>query len=377
MGYGFKIGGRGIILKEAAISFGNASITVKGADQTGTNSFAYVSDGTPTVTSSNTAVATVAISGSNVVVTYVKAGSVTVTVSIPQTKHYLAVSKSFSVTCSRTATTMTVSKSTLAIAGASGSGTFTYTCNGDGAISVSSSDTNVATASVNTNTKTVTVTYKKAGSTTIKVTMADGTKYATTNKTCTVTCSRSNRTFTLSKTSATLTGPGASTTLTVTFSGDGQLDYASTNTGVAGVSVNKRTTGATATITRTGNGTCAVNFSVAQSDKYNAASGSVSMTCNRATASIVFERPTGSAPYNQSSVGWKHAVGVTIVGNGAISYTYTNTNIMYGAYLGDNNTQMYFYTGKVYKICSASTTMNMAESNDYTAASATHNYAFV
>lgn len=263
------------------LTLSSSTLSVDGATGSNTFTYTYDGDGDISVSSSNANVATVSANGNTITVTYVTAGSASITVTAAGTNRFSSNSAICTVTCSRTATTMTVSKTSMSIAGATGSGTFTYTCNGDGTISVTSSNTNVAT--VSRSGATITVTYKAAGSATITVSMANGTKYAATSKTCAVTCSRSNRSWSLSRTSASLTALSPSTTLTVTFSGDSQLNYASTNTGVANVSVNKRTTGATATITRSGNGSCKINFSVPQTAKYNAASGSVSVSCSNGT----------------------------------------------------------------------------------------------
>lgn len=221
--------------KDPTLEVSASSYDLYGGDNTLTVPLTYNGNGEITVSSSNTSVATVTYNNGNIVITYIVTGSVTITVHASKTAKFKEKQITFGVNCSRSTTTMTVSKTTMSIAGGTGSGTFTYTCNGDGTISVTSSNTNVAT--VSRSGTTITVTYKTAGSATITVSMADGTKYAATSKTCAVTCSKSNPTYTApTAKSLTYTRTNASTITaqallnagTIT-SGHGTIQYSSNN----------------------------------------------------------------------------------------------------------------------------------------------------
>jgi hypothetical protein len=293
---------RGSSAKDPILEVNASSYNLYGGDNTISIPLTYNGDGAITVSSSDTSIATVSYNNGNIIVTYVASGSVTVTVQASKTSKFKEKQITFGVECIKSTANITLSTSTLSIAGATGSGTFTFSYTGDGAISVTSSATGVAT--VSRSGTTVTVTYVNAGSSTITVSLGNGTKYAAISKTCAVTCSRSNRTVTLSKTSASLTGVSPSTTLTITFTGDGNLDYASTNTGVANVSVNKRTTGATATITRAGNGSCTVNFSLPQTNKWNASGNKgVSVSCSSGSITFTIQ----NRRYDSSANNWFYA----------------------------------------------------------------------
>lgn len=173
-----------------------SSLTIYGADGTGTFTCTYDGDAEITAASSNSTVATVndLISDSNVIVTYVASGSVTITISSAETARYYAASTTVSIDCIRSASALTLSEPSLAITGASGSATFTFDYTSDGTITVASAKTTVAT--VSRNGKTVTVTYVDAGSATVTVSISNGIKYAATSASCSISCSKSNPTYT-------------------------------------------------------------------------------------------------------------------------------------------------------------------------------------
>ena len=87
------------------LSLSATSGTIYGGGSSGAYTYSYNGDGAVSASSSNTGVATVALSGNNISVSYVAPGSATVTVSAPQTTKYNAVSATIAITCSRTALT--------------------------------------------------------------------------------------------------------------------------------------------------------------------------------------------------------------------------------------------------------------------------------
>lgn len=89
----------------STLSLSATSGTIYGGGSSGAYTYSYNGDGAVSASSSNTGVATVALSGNNISVSYVAPGSVTVTVSAPQTAKYNAVSATIAITCSRTALT--------------------------------------------------------------------------------------------------------------------------------------------------------------------------------------------------------------------------------------------------------------------------------
>lgn len=151
-------------------------------------------DGALTVSSSNTKVAKASIDGTKVTVTYVSAGSATITVSKAATVTYGAVSAACKVTCTRSASAVTLSAASGTLYGAAGSMTVSVTSQtGDGALSVSSSNTNVADVSLSGT--TLTIRYVGAGTAVITVTKAATAKFSAASAACTVTCSRTSVTI--------------------------------------------------------------------------------------------------------------------------------------------------------------------------------------
>lgn len=257
------------------------SLTIMGATGSGSFTFNTISDGTVTATSSDENIVTASISGSTVTATYVGAGTTNINLVIAATERFNGGNRIISISCKKSTPTLTLSTYSLSIDGATGSGTFTfnYTEGGDGTVTVSSSDPNVATASVNVT--TITVVYVSQGTATITVSLSAGVKYEAVSSTCSVTTTRTNRTMSVSVTSMSLTGTSPTGALTVSFSGDDYLNYASTDGNVAVVSVNQRISPATVAITRTGNGTCYIGFTLPQTNKWNAASGSCYVSCSQ------------------------------------------------------------------------------------------------
>ena len=90
-----------------SLSLGTTSMTLNVSSLTGTIAVTRAGDGAISASSSNTGIATVSVSGTNVVVTAKKAGSVTITVSVAQGTNYTApASKTCSVTVTMPTTTL-------------------------------------------------------------------------------------------------------------------------------------------------------------------------------------------------------------------------------------------------------------------------------
>lgn len=106
-----------------------------------------------------------------------------------------------------------------------------------------------------------------------------------------------------------------------------------------------------------------------------AASGTVGINISKATAVITPERAWGSASYTASYSGWRHSISCTYNGDGPISISISDDSIITGASWSNN--ELLFTTAKVYRACSSIMTITAPETNNFTAASATHGFAFV
>jgi len=197
--------------------------------------------GNITWTSSNTSVATVTGNGKTATVTFLKAGTVTITAkygTAMATCNFTVIEKKLKL--NKTSITLTESISP--------SQTLTATTeNITGDLTWTSSDTSVATVTGNGN--TATVKFVKAGTATITV------RSGSVTATCTVTCVVPK--ITLDKTSVKVTDyPNASAiTLTATTENiTGNLTWTTSNTGVARVVGS----GKTATVTVVGTGTATI-----------------------------------------------------------------------------------------------------------------------
>ena len=361
MGYGFKMGGRGVILKPPKLEPSVQTLSVTGAELTKTFTIDWKGDGTPEVASSNTDVATVSLSGNVVTVTFISQGTANVTITIKQTKHYLSDEAIIPITCTRSDPTLTLSNTALSISGASGSGTFTVTYDGDGALSVSSSATGVATASISA--KTVTVTYKTQGSTTVTVSAAQTIYYNAASVTCAVTTTRSNPSFVLNQTTLGIAGATGSGNITVkTNQSGGTISASSGTTTVATVS---RTNNTTIKVTYVAQGTSIVTVTVAQTDFYNAASAKCTVTCTRSASNVSLNPTSGSlkavsAPSRTSTIS-------STAGDGGYSVSSNNSNIASGSISGTTLTISRGGTGGT-----ATLTVTKAQTKKYNAATATY-----
>lgn len=90
------------LIKDGIITPDVASTTIYGGVGSGTVSFEYNGDGEIAVSSNNTGVATVSLSGRTIRINYIAAGDATITISAPKTHRFKACSATFSVTCAKT-----------------------------------------------------------------------------------------------------------------------------------------------------------------------------------------------------------------------------------------------------------------------------------
>lgn len=146
------------------------------------------SGGALSVTSSNTNIATVSISGMTVTIVPKKVGSATITVTSAATEGYNSASATYGITINKGTSTITLS-STSGTTTAGKNLTITATTNFGGTLSVSSSKTAVASASVSGNTVTIVPVYINAckGTATITVSVAETENYTAASATYNVT----------------------------------------------------------------------------------------------------------------------------------------------------------------------------------------------
>ena len=76
--------------KEGIITLSTDNVSVNASTPTATVTFTTNSDGIPTVTSSDTNIATASISGTTITITGVETGTTTIVLNIPATTHYTA-----------------------------------------------------------------------------------------------------------------------------------------------------------------------------------------------------------------------------------------------------------------------------------------------
>ena len=244
---------------------GTGTFTVSGAQ------------GTLSVSSASTTIATASLSGTTVTMTGKQAGSTTITVSAAGNSYYLSGSKSYSLTVNKIAGTTTVSKTSMTLTYPTTTGTFTASCSGGASPTVSSNATGTATVSISSG--TATVTWKAAGSATITVSCAATTNYNASSKTVAVTIAKGTNTLTLSATSGTLTYNASTKTKTFTVSTNtsgGTLSVSSNATGVATAAIS----GSTVTATYVKAGSATITVSSAATSYYNAASATYALTIN-------------------------------------------------------------------------------------------------
>ena len=273
--------------------------------------------GTLSVSSSATGVATVSISGTTGTVKSVKPGTATITVTAAGNDNYNAGSK----TCS-----YEVVKGTNPISLSATSGSTAYpstksitVSNAAGTVTASSSATGVATVSVSSDGKTVTMTPKSAGSATITVTAAGDDYYNSGSKTYALTVNRGTCTISVSPTSGTIKIPTTTSTFTVNAgSCNGALSAVSSNTGVATVALSSET----GTVTWQSAGTATITVTAAQTDQYAATTATYAVTTQKGdiTATIAGNSKT----YNGSALTCNGGISGLTPSDATIEYSTDN-----------------------------------------------------
>ena len=229
------------------------------------------------------------------------------------------------VTINQASSSFTLNPTTLTLTyPTAGTSTFSGTnCSING---VSSSNTSVATVAKNGN--TITVTPQAVGTATITVTgTAASTNYsAPANKTISVTVNRGTQTVNLSATSGTITYPATTLTFTASTTGNGALSVSPTSgNSVANASISN----GTVTVTKAGYGTATITVTAAQTNQYNSASKTYSVTVAKAAGTLTLTAKTGLV-YTGSS-----QTLTTYSGNsGTVTYdtTYVNSGTNAGTY---------------------------------------------
>ena len=294
-----------------SLALSKSSATIDYNATTTTFTVTRAGDGAISATSSNTGVATVSVSGNTVTVTKKAAGTATITVKVAEgTNHKAPANKTCAVTC----------VGSLPVPAQSG--TLTYT----GSAQSPAWNSNYATAKM---TLGGTTSGTNAGSYTATFTpktnykWSDGTSAA---KNVTWSIGKANGSVTLNKSSATIDYNATTTTFTVTRTGDGAISAASSNTGVATVSVS----GNAVTVTKKGVGTATITVKAAEGTNHKAASKTCSITC---VGSLTVPAQGGTLTYTGSaqSPAWSNyssaslTLGGTTSGTNAGTYTATFT----------------------------------------------------
>ena len=310
--------------------------------------------GTVTVTSGDTSIATVSYSGTTGTVKSVKPGDVTITVTAAGNANYKAGSKTCTYEVDKGTNPITLSANSGSI-NYNGTGTFTVS-GAQGTLSVSSASSTIATASLNGT--TVTMTGKQAGSTTITVTAAGNANYYAGSKTYTVTVNKIDGTTTVSKTSMTITYPTTTGTFTASCSESGAASVSSSDTSKATVSISSGT--ATVTWKAAGNATITVNC--AATTNYNASSKTVAVTIAKGTNTLALNATSGTIAYpNTGTFTVK-----TNTSGGTLSVTSGTTSVATASISGSTVTMTSVKPG------TSTITVTSAATNYYNAATATY-----
>ena len=250
--------------------------------------------------------------------------------------------------------TLELDSTAIQITGDEATKTVPFLYDGDGVLSVASSNPSVATASINGS--NVEIAYISDGNTTITLSAAEGMQYEAINTSLIVQCRISTPTLTPSTSTLTVMGADGSNTFTVTNTGDGILSATSSNTTVATVSVS----GNTVTVTYVAAGSVTIALNSAATNRFIAATSSVSVTCSRSESSITLSKTSLAI----SGAAGSGSFAFSYVGDGSITVASSNTSIATVSRNGATVTVTYVNSG------SATATVSIANGTKYAATSA-------
>ena len=313
MGYGFKIGGRGIILRPCEIKIYDGEteikkLTIEGATPTKRLRFTYIADngkigdGIVKLTTNSSALSvsqteaqkkinefTLTFNGMDV-----DEAITSLTLSVEETKHFLATETVIPITLKRSVPTITLTTSELRIVGGKPSGQISIgSYDGDGELTAISSDTEYATVAVK-NTTAVAVTYLNGDKTGKSIDVTVGCKagkfyQANSGVRCLVILTKSDPIITLNANVATIYGGGSSAVVNVTYSGlEGSMDnisdlkVKSDNDAVATATLYNTSV----TIAYASAGATKIRVYSEMSKYYNEAEAVVDVTCAKSTVTI-------------------------------------------------------------------------------------------
>ena len=360
MGYGFKIGGRGIVLRPTEIKVYDGTtdinnLTIEGSSPTKTLRFTYIADngklgdGNVILTSDSEFLSVSQTDSQKKVNEFtltfngmdVDEASVNLTLSVEETKHFLATVTTLPIVLKRSEPTITLATTELKIVGGSPSGSINISSyDGDGELTAVSSDTNYATVEV-ANSSGVTVNYVNGDKNlTVTVGCKAGKFYkASEGAVCAVTCSKSTPTLTLNGYSATIYGGGSSAVVNVTHKGLngstanlGTVRVSSASTSIATASL----TNGVVTIAYVAAGSTEITISTDATNYYSSASAVVSVTCARTSVTIPTLKATSVActgstvgpgvnNYNSSLMNQSGTVSTATLGTYTVTWSLKDT----------------------------------------------------
>ncbi len=269
------------------------------------------SDGTKSYVSSNENVATVDSSG------YVEAvgvGQATITVEIAESANYTSTSASFNITVNKSIPTAKFSSTSLTENTTTPDFINTLTTNSTGAQSYSSSNPDVATVGQSTGI----VSIVGVGTTKITVNIAATDVYNEQSAEYTLKVNKTNPNAKFASSNVSKTTGADKFTNTFTTSSDGVKQYYSNNTEVAEVDQD------TGEVTIKGiAGRATIGVMIEETDKFNEASATYSLSVSRGTPKVSFEASIVNKNVNDPNFTYK----AITVSDGGIVYSSSNTAV--------------------------------------------------
>ncbi|MBE6459394.1 MAG: hypothetical protein E7009_00205 [Alphaproteobacteria bacterium] len=333
------------------------SATSGSIDYNGTGTFTVSgAQGTLSVSSASSTIATASVSGTTVTMTGKQAGSTTITVTAAGNDNYLSGSKTYSVTVNKINGTTTLGAASGTLTYPTTSGSFTVSCSESATPTVSLDTSTYASATVGTG--QVSTTWKAAdGTTKITVNCPATTNYKASSATYTLYTKKAVNPISLSATSGSITYPS---TGTFTVSGaQGTVSVTSGTTSVATASVS----GTTVTMTPVKYGTSTITVTAAGNANYYSGSKTYALTVNRGTCSISVSPTTATITYPTTTGTFTVSKGSC---NGTLSAASNATGVATVSLSGTTGTVTWKSAG------TATITVTAAQSDQYNATTATY-----